>query len=188
VSWALGIPRQSTWTLGDTTCGVKITDWDNIKKASYICKPGAHVVLVEDRVGEELTILEATGDYPVGRWDKHDADYYENDGYTPWDAKAVADNEGSDGILLARADGDNVELAWRVESAGSARYYEFQYWDGARSLWVTIAEQDFRGPGDYVASYSGPDAASLIYRVRENEWSGVRIAHGETVAYPTQGR
>jgi len=190
VSWALGIPREGTWNLGSSACGVEI-EWDNVKKASYVCKRGsddAHVVLVESRVGDELTILEATGNYPVARWDKHDVDYYITRSYTPWDAKAVADPEGSDGILLAEADGENVDLTWRVESAGSARYYEFQYWDGAAGYWMTIAEQDFHGPGDYIARYSASDAASLIYRVRENEWSGVRIAHGETVACPAQGR
>jgi hypothetical protein len=188
VSWALGIPREGTWNLGSTACGVEITDWDNVKNASYICKPGAHVVLVESRDGNWLTILEATGDYPVARWDTHLWTFYRDLGYTPWDAKAVADAEGSDGILLAEADGEGVELTWRVESAGRPRYYEFQCWDEVAGYWVTIAEGDFCGPGDYVARYSTPDAASLIYRVLENEWSGVRIAHGETVAYPAQGR
>jgi len=189
VSWALGIPREGTWNLGSETCGVEIKNWDNVKKASYICRRGqdGHVVLVESRDGNELTILEATGDYPVTREDKHDVDYYVTRGYTPWDAKAVADPEGSDEILLAEADGDNVKLTWRVENAGSARYYEFQYWDEVAGLWVTIAEQDFHGPGDYVASYSAPNAGSLICRVRETEWNGVRVAHGETVAYPVRG-
>jgi hypothetical protein len=190
VSWALGIPREGTWNLGSETCGKEIKNWDDVKKASYICRRGedGHVVLVESRAVNELTVLEATGNYPVTRRDTHPTDYYRDLGYTPWDAKAVADAEGSDGILLAEASGEAVKLTWRVESARGARYYEFQYWDEVAGLWITIAEQDFHGPGDYAASYSGPGAASLIYRLRENEWDGARIVHGETVAYPGRGR
>lgn len=180
VSYAGGISRYGTCDLASTTCGVQISSWDQVKKASYLSLCDSHVVLVESRSGSSVTVLEATGAYPVScRSDKSQSDY---SSYTYWDFKDVAAAEGSDGLLIVRVAGGGVELIWSIESAHSARWYEFQYWNEAAGIWVTFDEQDFRGTGEYRSNCSAEGAESLIYRVRENEWGGRRLPHCETRA------
>ncbi len=185
VSYAGGIPREGTCGLDDDDVGVEI-EWDNVRPGSYVNKCGSHVVLVKEKEGDCLTILEQTGGWPVG-WQIEDRNYhyYSNLGYTPFDFIAVANTQGGDGVLLARlrADG-SVKLTWRVDSAHDTRWYEFQYWDENAGMWVTFEEQDYIGPGSYQANYAtgiGGDGA-LVFRLLENEWGGCRIPHSETKA------
>jgi hypothetical protein len=180
----VGDCNTNTESLDDDAFGVLIP-WDNVRDATYLVKANAHTVLVKTRNGPQVTVIEQTGRYPVGREAVKAISDYEDDEedgeYHPRDFVDVANAQGSDGVLLAWVAGDQVELTWMVETANDARWYEFQYWDAARATWWTISQQDYRGVGDYRAS--GPFRSPLtVYRVLEVDWMGCKIAHGETVA------
>jgi len=178
VCYAGGVPRKGTYHMPEH--GVGIT-WNDVKQASYLNKAGSHVVLVESRAGGTLTILEATGSYPVSRRVDRSLSNYSD--YSPYDFKDVAAAEGSEGVLIASIAGAAVELAWTVDSASAVRWYEFQYWDPDARMWVTFDEQEFTGVGRYTSRHHGADAASLIYRIREHEQGGGRGVHCETMAH-----
>ena len=190
VCYAGDISRVGTSLLDSDAYGVGC-GWDYMQKGTYIVKyvppnspaPAAgHVVLVSGMVGTTATILEQTGDYPVGRYADREHDDYPN---PPWhyrDFVDVASANGSEGLLIARATGAGIELVWTVESAARTRWYEFQYWNEPDGIWVTFDEVDYHGVGEYRSTCSTAGAAGLIYRVRENEWGGRKLTHSETRA------
>lgn len=178
VCWAGGVSRRGSCHMGEVGGTI---EWDDAKQASFLSWCSHHAVLIESRSGQILTILEATGNWPVSRRiDKALSDY---SSYTPHDFNDVIAAEGSDGVLLATQRGDSVKLLWKVDSASNVRWYEFQYWDESAEIWVTFDDQDFVGVGEYMSNYSGPGAASLVYRVRENDTGGKRHSRCETVAF-----
>ena len=178
VCYALGIPRVGSYGLDSDDVGVPC-DPGSLQRGCYLVKPGAHVMLVSDVASH--TVIEATGAAPVVR---ETARYTFPElfamGYVARLPIAVADAQGSDGFLIAEPGGAAVHLVWHVDSCRNSCWYEFQFFDSARGRWRTFAERDAAGPGDYRATYTGPGAADLVYRVCEHQRDGRRIVHGET--------
>ena len=113
VCYALDIPRVGTALLDTDEYGVLI-DWDDLDVASYIVKANSHVVLVEDNWYGSLSILEATGAYPVSRRVARTAASYLSAGYQPRDAVAVVTGGpvlAVSGRISWSPDGNNVVLS-----------------------------------------------------------------------------
>ena len=178
VCYAMGVPRVGTYALDTDDLGVPC-DLSALQPGCYLVKPGHHVVLVSSVI--PARIMEATGVHPVTRETSlTDINELLDTGYVARTPIAVAEAQGSDGFLTAVDHGGTVHLVWHVDSAGGARWYEFQYYDATGGWWRTFAECDAEGHGDYTADCTLPEAATLIFRVRENTWDGRRIPHGET--------
>ena len=90
VSYALEVERVATGSLDTDDFGTVI-EWDELQMSSYVVKSGSHVVLVEDNAAGTLTILEATGAYPVSRRKVTPDTYYLTAGYTPRDPAGLED-------------------------------------------------------------------------------------------------
>lgn len=191
VSYAWGIAYVGTATLPSAEYSREIPR-SSLRKGSILNWPDHHVVLVVAFNGQDVSLLEATSDYPVYRSRSSvRLDAFPENEYTALDSKNVVDDQGSDGILaaVARPDG-SVQLSWSVESGRGARFYGFQFLDPVAEVWRTMRAADFAGPGTYEATYD-PDVAGdgsrLVFRVLETEWSdagGGTIPHGETHATP----
>ena len=197
VCYAWGISYVNTAALDDPEYSVEISSL-TLDRGSILDSPSdvglGHVVLVERAYGGLVDILEATGDYPV-YWEQRGLDPFYAYPYPLWkrlDSKHVADNQATDGVLSAALEpGGGARLVWSVERARDTRWYEFQFRSAADPIWHTFREEDFDRLRSYEAAYApdvAGDAAGLLFRVREVEWRGRAIPHGETRAFPPNPR